>query len=611
MLKRTIFLFILIISQSILLTQESSSFDVKETFDTSNQILDTDFKQFDNYLTSKELISQMGLGYNLANIFDLTEKDINKISSYIEPTESLIETISKKGFKTIRIPITWRHHLIDENYTIDPKFITKIKTIVDWCIKKNLYVIINSQYDNDLNKGYYLLKNNVFTSENFLYNIWKQISLAFNNGYNEHLIFECLNEPSYGEIKTISIINESKIILKDYLSLIIETIRSTKGNNSKRFIIITPLLSSYQNAMLSNFLNFNDKNIILGLQMFSPIDFADNNYFNFNKFEENFKIEIYSNLKALYEKYVERGMQIIITQFGAVNKNNSEERIKWGKFYIENAKKYNIGLILWDNGIFDNTNSPENVFGFLNKKNLNWENEEIINEYILTENKKINNTINQYEIISNDSLITMPYEFRDWYGYFDLGIGILSTFNSYNKLILEQGEISYVTEYKSLRLMINDEYLLLTQDEVIGAEVYEKYGTIIIGFNDNLIELNFTIDHLKKIKENGVHLVGHGFSLKKIIVYGPRLINADSMILKADNKNQIIKLNFNEDARAFIGNMFLEDEDGNFIEGMKCNLDENEYNIIVCNGSFNKIGYYKIVDNNGVTLTNKYLEVVQ
>ena len=290
---------------------------------------------------------------------------------------------------------------------------------------------------------------------------------------------------------------------------------------------------------------------------------------------------------------------------------NSEERIKCGNFNNENEKKYNIGLILWDNGIFDNTNSPENVFGFLNKKNLNWENEEIINEYILTENNKINNTINQYEIISNDSLITMPYEFRDWYGYFDLGIGILSTFNSYNKLILEQGEISYVTEYKSLRLMINDEYLLLTQDEVVGAEVYEKYGTIIIGFNDNLIELNFTIDHLKKIKENGVHLVGHGFSLKKIIVYGPRLINADPMILIADNKNQIIKLNFNEDARVFIGNVFLEDENGNFIEGMKCNLDENEYNIIVCNGSFNKIGYYKIVDNNGVTLTNKYLEVVQ
>ena len=32
-------------------------------------------------------------------------------------------------------------------------------------------------------------------SERFLLNIWSQIELAFNNGYDNHLIFEALNEP--------------------------------------------------------------------------------------------------------------------------------------------------------------------------------------------------------------------------------------------------------------------------------------------------------------------------------------------------------------------------------------------------------------------------------
>ena len=32
-------------------------------------------------------------------------------------------------------------------------------------------------------------------SEKFLLNIWTQITVAFNNGYDHHLLFETLNEP--------------------------------------------------------------------------------------------------------------------------------------------------------------------------------------------------------------------------------------------------------------------------------------------------------------------------------------------------------------------------------------------------------------------------------
>ena len=68
---------------------------------------------------------------------------------------------------------------------------------------KGLYVIINTHHDQVGNtkgpikygSGYYPLWKDAAKSEKYLYNVWKQITLAFNNGYDHHLIFEGLNEP--------------------------------------------------------------------------------------------------------------------------------------------------------------------------------------------------------------------------------------------------------------------------------------------------------------------------------------------------------------------------------------------------------------------------------
>ena len=59
---------------------------------------------------------------------------------------------------------------------------TKVKTVVDWCIKHGLYVILNTHHDNaayvekssiKYGTGYYPLKKDMLESEKFLYNLWK------------------------------------------------------------------------------------------------------------------------------------------------------------------------------------------------------------------------------------------------------------------------------------------------------------------------------------------------------------------------------------------------------------------------------------------------------
>ena len=57
----------------------------------------------------------------------------------------MFEALVEKKFKSIRLSINWHNHLSDNNYTIDPEWIKRVKNIVDWAIKHGLYVIINSQ----------------------------------------------------------------------------------------------------------------------------------------------------------------------------------------------------------------------------------------------------------------------------------------------------------------------------------------------------------------------------------------------------------------------------------------------------------------------------------
>ena len=60
-----------------------------------------------------EIVNQMGLGYNLGNLFDCynTTKQINEPNDQITlcgnqpPTKEMIIKIKKNGFKTIRFPV--------------------------------------------------------------------------------------------------------------------------------------------------------------------------------------------------------------------------------------------------------------------------------------------------------------------------------------------------------------------------------------------------------------------------------------------------------------------------------------------------------------------------
>ena len=389
---------------------EFFSVEPVEMFDDSEMILDYGQKEFPKNITSKDIINDLGFGWNLGNTFDAWNSSQNQgLDSETcwgnpETTPELIDFLVKAGFKAIRIPVTWHNHLIDDKYTVDPQWMKRVKTVVDWCIERGLYVILNTHHDNAENRnaslkygqGYYPLLKDIVESERFIYNVWKQIANAFNNGYDHHLIFEGLNEPrmiglthewwyQVGD-KTCE---EAAKVLNEYHRLIHKAIRETGGNNAKRFIMITGLSAGYD-ATINSPLEFpNDSKynptinrLLLSVHMYAPYDLVMNPDMEKTEFTDDYREQLYDNFKQVYRKYVTKGIHVVIGEMGFVNKNNTQARIEWGKYYMNSCRKLQFSAFIWDNGYWDNTKTCDDIFGHLKRDKLEWENEELIKEYI-------------------------------------------------------------------------------------------------------------------------------------------------------------------------------------------------------------------------------------
>jgi endoglucanase len=72
------------------------------------------------------------------------------------------------------------------------------------------------------------------------------------------------------------------------------------------------------------------------------------------------------NTGSCFSKTLDKGIPVIIGEFGAMHKNNTDARAAWAKFYVNEAKKRGIPCFWWDNHGFEGNGE---LFGLLNRNN--------------------------------------------------------------------------------------------------------------------------------------------------------------------------------------------------------------------------------------------------
>ena len=370
------------------------------SYNKDKAVVDSGSKNFKE-ITAIELVKDMKTGWNLGNTLDATGggKSLASETSWGQPktTKKMIDGLAASGIKTIRIPVSWSRHIIDKNYTIDPAWMDRVKEIVDWAIEDGMYVVLNIHHDNfeknakmPLNGGFYPTDENYEESAKFVCNTWAQIALAFNNGYDEHLVFEVLNEPRlcgtneewyYNATSPKSI--KAMANLNKLTQNILDVIRASGGNNMKRLVAVPSLQASPESALARTFKMPEDYDgskdrLIVSVHMYTPYNFAMESP-GITKYSDSVKKEFTSMFKKLNDHFIANGYAVYIGEYGATNKNNLEDRVAWFHDFIKESRVYGMPCFLWDNGVWEVEESDYNEhYGYYNRRTQKWYFPEII-----------------------------------------------------------------------------------------------------------------------------------------------------------------------------------------------------------------------------------------
>ena len=267
---------------------------------------------------------------------------------------------------------------MDENYTVDEAWMNRVQEIVDYGIDNGMFVILNTHHE----EWYMPKKDRADKDIEQLKALWKQICDRF-QGYDEHLIFEGVNEPRLrGEGNEWIGDAESREVVNQYAKAFVETVRASGGNNPNRCIMVTPYAaSSTKQNMEALEVPQGDDKIIVSIHAYLPYSFA------LDTAGTDQYTSIDSSITTLFtdidEVFLSKGIPVIIGEFGSVNKANTEARVQCVKDYLSTAKQYGVPCCWWDNGT--RIGNGEN-FGLLNRSEGGWYFPEIIDAIMETVN---------------------------------------------------------------------------------------------------------------------------------------------------------------------------------------------------------------------------------
>ena len=315
---------------------------------------------------------------------DKNKDGFNDFYNYFEKVDKLVDYITKKGMYVI---LDIHHPYTDTSETTN--------------LRKNSWEDpIESNYEEAIKK---------------IKAYWAYIADYYKK-YDSHLVFELFNEirdrdlsksklPEYNYTNAYEwagkyswsgsskIIEEYFKILNDYNAVAVDTVRNTGDNNKYRLILIPTYANSaddyamkyvssaiseakgdtnvftpdnvdsnnscdksssfcHKNLIGNQYLSLNDQYLAVAIHAYTPNSFTQTSN-NDTTYSDEVKQSLNTLFKNISSNLVDNNIPVLITEFGAINKNNTQEREKYVKDYVSLANSYGSGLIKvfwWDSG---------------------------------------------------------------------------------------------------------------------------------------------------------------------------------------------------------------------------------------------------------------------
>lgn len=365
---------------------ETSAADQSEASETAEaSVKDTHTNDEMRDMTAAEVVAEMKIGWNLGNTLDSTRDGefIDDTSKYETAwgnpvtTKQMVDMVKNEGFNVFRVPVTWYQHVGEgPDYSIDEAWMNRVQEVVNYGIDNDMYVILNLHHE----EWHMPTADNLDAAKEELAAIWSQIADRF-GGYDEHLIFEGMNEPRLKgtPMEWTGGNEEARDCINQLNQVFVDTIRASGKNNPKRSLMIPTYAASSDQKVIDDFVVPEDDRVIVSIHAYTPYNFAlaDNksgtDQWSADNAADTNEIDLL--FARLDDRFLKNGIPVVIGEFGTRNRFNTEARAAHAEYYVSKAKEYGVPCVWWDNNAF--VGSGEN-FGLLNRRELTWNYPEIM-----------------------------------------------------------------------------------------------------------------------------------------------------------------------------------------------------------------------------------------
>lgn len=350
--------------------------------------------EYNDNLTTVQIVNNMGVGINLGNTFEACGDGINKnggVRAYETAwgspviTKEMIEGYAKCGFGVLRIPVAWSN-LMGDNYTISKELMDRVKQVTQWTVDSGMYAIVNIHWDSGWWEKFPSDKENCMKK---YIRIWEQISEGFKD-FDGRVMFESLNEEGcwndvwnrYGGGTNGK--SDAYGLLNEINQKFVDIVRSSGGNNKNRHLLIAGYATDIDLTCDKLFKMPNDpKNrCALSIHYYTPATFCilekDESW---GKAKTTWgsskdKKELAKYMDMLKTNYVDKGIPVIMGEYGVAKGNKTAEVVRlFISSVAKAAKDRNICPVLWD--------TPNN---FYDRKNCKFYDEELLKGIIAAAN---------------------------------------------------------------------------------------------------------------------------------------------------------------------------------------------------------------------------------
>lgn len=316
-------------------------------------------------ITTMELVQDMGAGINLGNTFESCGSWIqsNSVTNYETGwgspviTKEMIQGYANEGFGVLRVPVAWSN-MMQDNYTIHPDYMARVKEVVTWAIDADLYVILNIHWDGGWWEAFPTDKDTCMTKYK---RIWEQICAEFKD-FDESLMFESLNEEGCwdsvwnrwggenGKDKAYGLLNEIN-------QTFVDLVRASGGNNADRHLLIAGYATDIELTCDAMFkMPADPKNrCAVSVHYYTPSTFciltedADWGKAKTDWGSDSDRAELDKYMTKMKTTFVDKGIPVIIGEYGVAQENKDPAVVRdFVTSVAQAAYEKNLCPVLWD-----------------------------------------------------------------------------------------------------------------------------------------------------------------------------------------------------------------------------------------------------------------------